>query len=67
MVTENELRILCDLTYKLTELKFGKCEHLCIENFAGLTLRALLEAVNEGGRERIQIEGIPDFEIQVPL
>jgi len=45
MMNDEQLKILCDLTFELTELKLSKVEHLCIENFASKTLYKLIAAV----------------------
>lgn len=41
-VTTDELRVLCDATVRLTELRQRECGHLCVENFAPKVLHALL-------------------------
>jgi hypothetical protein len=33
-MNSEQLKAICDLTIKLTELRLKDCAHLCIENFA---------------------------------
>ena len=41
-LTVEELREVCELTAKLTELRQNECKHLCIENIAPEIFRKLL-------------------------
>lgn len=45
-MTADELKVLCDLTAKLTEYKLKEVPHLCIENFAPELLAKLVAASN---------------------
>lgn len=40
--TAEELRIICDTTVRLTEIRQRACAHLCVENFAQKTMKQLL-------------------------
>lgn len=42
---EYELRLLFDLTLKLTKLRQEECKHLCIENAAPEILLGLIQAI----------------------
>jgi hypothetical protein len=44
MITDERLKILCDLTFKLTEIRQKECHHLCLENFAPELLARLIGA-----------------------
>lgn len=50
----DELRIISDLTFKLVELRWQSCKHLCVENCAILIFRALTST----------LEGKP---VEIPL
>ena len=41
-VTVNELRVICDATVRLTEIRQRGCAHLCVENIAPEIMRKLL-------------------------
>jgi len=42
-----ELKIIADLTFRLTELRQRECGHLCIENFAPELFEKLLRTLKE--------------------
>jgi len=42
-MTANELRVLCDLTVALTEIRARYCNNLCVENFAPELLIKLIQ------------------------
>jgi hypothetical protein len=44
-ITTEELKILCDTTVKLTELRHSTCNHLNIENASSAILAKLIQAV----------------------
>lgn len=41
-VTTEELKVICDMTVKLVELRQNECKHLCIENIAAECFGKLL-------------------------
>lgn len=41
-VTTDELREVCELVVRLTELRQNECKHLCVENFAPELFHKLL-------------------------
>ena len=43
VVSLDVLRVLCDTTVRLTEIRQRGCAHLCVENFAPECLRNLIE------------------------
>ncbi len=43
-LSEGEFRNISELTFKLTELRWRSCNHLCIENFAPGVFQDLLES-----------------------
>ena len=44
IVSVDVLRVLCDATVRLTEIRQRGCSHLCVENFAPECLRNLIDA-----------------------
>ena len=48
-----ELKVICDLTVRLTELRQNECKHLCVENFASKCFSELLTAIREAGCSNI--------------
>jgi hypothetical protein len=50
-ITTDDLRSICDLVVKLTELRQNECKHLVIENFAPELLRKLLEQLQADKKE----------------
>ena len=42
VVSVDVLRVLCDTTVRLTEIRQRECSHLCVENFASECLANLL-------------------------
>lgn len=54
LVSCDELREICELTIKLTELRQNECKHLCVENFATELFSRLLQelSMNKQGMVR---------------
>ena len=46
-LSPDALRVLCDATVKLTELKLREVPHLCIENFAPKLLEKMIAATKQ--------------------
>jgi hypothetical protein len=44
-MTDEQLRILADLTFRLVQLRQNECKHLCIENTAPEILAKLINAL----------------------
>jgi hypothetical protein len=44
VVSVDVLRVLCDATIRLAEIRQRGCSHLCVENFAPECLRNLIAA-----------------------
>ena len=44
-LTSVELKHICDLVVKLTEIRVSQCNHLCIENFSSQLLEKLIASV----------------------
>ena len=43
VVSADVLRVLCDATVRLAEIRQRGCSHLCVENFAPECLRNLID------------------------
>ena len=50
-MTEYEFKGICDLTFKLTELRQNECKHLSVENIAPTIFRELINIVSETKKE----------------
>ena len=57
-VTVDELRIICDATVRLTELRQRGCEHLCIENVAPEIMRKLLFTLRSHKKGMVNINDV---------
>ena len=47
-MSAEELRVIADLTVRLTELRLKGCAHLCVENYAPEVFAKLVYAMQVG-------------------
>lgn len=51
VVSAEVLRVLCDATVRLAEIRQRGCSHLCVENFAAECLHNLIHAYAHNGKD----------------
>ena len=61
LVSCDELREICDLTIRLTELRQRECKHLCVENYAPEVFLLLLSKMSMHKRGLVSV--IPDISL----
>jgi len=53
VVSADVLRVLCDATIRLAEIRQRGCSHLCVENFAPECLMKLIYAVTHNEKAEV--------------